>query len=143
MPLSNEDKFLSKIARDIYNTYPYDGKYISQSSSKKEDLLKDYPNAIINSLGYWTHGINVDSSATNRKLGSDIARNITGRGLYGKDLSKEDVSINIYAFKKVQELNKIIELSFAIGDEIVDGISYQKIVNIAKDFLMISVVLKN
>ena len=143
VPLSNEEKTLSKIARDIYNKYPYDGKYIldknklviCQSNANKEDLLKEYPNAIINPLGYWTGGTNVDSGATNRKLGSDMARSITGGGLHGKDLSKADVSINIYAYKKAQELNKTIELSCAIGDEIVDGIPYQEIVNIAKDYI--------
>ena len=35
---------------------------------------------------------------TNRKLGSDMARSVTGGGLHGKDLSKADVSVNIYAF---------------------------------------------
>ena len=143
VPLSDEERTLSKIARDIYKKYPYDGKYIldnnklviCQSNAKKEDLVKDYPNAIINPLGYWTGGTDVDSGATNRKIGSDMARSITGGGLHGKDLSKADVSINIYAFKKAQELNKTIELSCAIGDEIVDGIPYQEIVNIAKDYI--------
>ena len=143
VPLSNEDKTISKIARDIYKKYPFDGKYIldnnklviCQSNAKKEELVKKYPNAIINPLGYWTGGTDVDSGATNRKLGSDMARSITGGGLHGKDLSKADVSLNIYAFKKAQELNKTIELSCAIGDEIVDGIPYQEIVNIAKDYI--------
>ena len=143
VPLSDEERTLSKIARDIYKKYPTDGKYIldknklviCQSNAKKEDLLKDYPNAIINPLGYWTGGTDVDSGATNRKLGSDMARSITGGGLHGKDLSKADVAINIYAFKKAQELNKTIELSCAIGDEIVDGLPYEEIVNIAKDYI--------
>ena len=143
VPLSDEERTLSKIARDIYKKYPYDGKYIldnnklviCQSNAKKEDLVKDYPNAIINPLGYWTGGTDVDSGATNRKIGSDMARSITGGGLHGKDLSKADVSINIYALKKAQELNKTIELSCAIGDEIVDGIPYEEIVNIAKDYI--------
>lgn len=143
VPLSDEERTLSKIARNIYKKYPTDGKYIldknkliiCQSNAKKEDLLKDYPNAIINPLGYWTGGTDVDSGATNRKLGSDMARSITGGGLHGKDLSKADVAINIYAFKKAQELNKTIELSCAIGDEIVDGLTYEEIVNIAKDYI--------
>ena len=143
VPLTKEEKQLSKIARDIYNKYPYDGKYIldkdklviCQSHAKKEELLKDYPKAIINPLGYWTGGPNVDSGATNRKLGSDMGHSVTGGGLHGKDLSKADVSINIYAFKKAQETNKKIEISCAIGDEYIDNIPYQEIVEIAKNYI--------
>ena len=143
VPLSKEEKELSKIARNIYNKYPYDGKYIldkdkliiCQSNAKKEDLLIDYPTAIINPLGYWTGGPNVDSGATNRKLGSDMARSITGGGLHGKDLSKADVSINIYAFLKAQQEQKEINLSCAIGDEYIDNIPYQEIVEIAKEYI--------
>ena len=94
-----------------------------------------YPKAIINPLGYWTGGINVDSGATNRKLGSDMATSITGGGLHGKDLSKADVSINIYAFLKAQKENKTIEISCAIGDEYIDGKPYEEIVSIAKKYI--------
>lgn len=143
VPLSQEEKELSKIARSIYNKYPYDGKYIldkeklviCQSNAKTEDLLKDYPNAIINPLGYWTGGSDVDSGATNRKLGSDMAKSVTGGGLHGKDLSKADVSINIYAFLKAQKEQKKIELSCAIGDEYIDNLPYQEIVEIAKNYI--------
>ena len=143
VPLSKEEKELSKIARNIYNKYPYDGKYIldkdkliiCQSNATTEDLLEYYPNAIINPLGYWTGGPNVDSGATNRKLGSDMAKSVTGGGLHGKDLSKADVSINIYAFLKAQKEQKIIELSCAIGDEYVDNLPYQEIVEIAANYI--------
>ena len=143
VPLTKEEKELSKIARDIYNKYPYDGKYIldkdklviCQSHAKTEDLLKDYPKAIINPLGYWTGGPNVDSGATNRKLGSDMASSVTGGGLHGKDLSKADVSLNIYAFKKAQETNKEVKISCAIGDENIDNIPYQEIVEQARIYI--------
>ena len=143
VPLSKEEKELSKIARNIYNKYPYDGKYIldkdkliiCQSNATTEELLEYYPNAIINPLGYWTGGPNVDSGATNRKLGSDMAKSVTGGGLHGKDLSKADVSINIYAFLKAQKEQKIIELSCAIGDEYVDNLPYQEIVEIAANYI--------
>ena len=143
VPLSVEEIKLSKIARDIYNKYPYDGKYIldndklviCQSNAKTEDLKKDYKKAIINPLGYWTGGSSVDSGATNRKLGSDMARSVTGGGLHGKDLSKADVAINIYAFLKAQKENKVIELSCAIGDEKVDDKDYEEIVEIAKNYI--------
>ena len=143
VPLNKEEKELSSIARAIYNKYPYDGKYIldkdklviCQSNAKESDLKAYYPNAIINPLGYWTGGPDVDSGATNRKLGSDMARSITGGGLHGKDLSKADVAINIYAFLKAQKENKEINLSCAIGDEIVDGKPYEEIVSIAKKYI--------
>ncbi len=143
VPLREEDKKLSKIAHDIYSKYPYDGKYIldkdklviCQSNVEESLLRKDYPNAIINPLGYWTGGTNVDTGATNRKLGSDMALSVTGGGLHGKDLSKADVSINIYAFLKAQETGKVIELSCAIGDELVDDKPYKEIVEIAREYI--------
>jgi S-adenosylmethionine synthetase len=77
----------------------------------------------------------VDTGATNRKLGSDMADSVTGGGLHGKDLSKADVSVNIYAFLKAQETGKPVELCCAIGDERVDGRPYSEIVNIARDYI--------
>lgn len=143
VPLRKEDKILSEIARNIYNIIPSDGKYIldkekliiCQSNIKTETLKKLYPNAIINPLGEWTGGQNVDCGATNRKLGSDMAESVTGGGLHGKDLSKSDVAINIYAFLKAQKENKIINISCAIGDEYVDGKPYSEIVEIAKNYI--------
>ena len=143
VPLTKEEKKLSRIARDIYKKYPYDGKYIldqdrliiCQSNVEREDLQKEYKTATINPLGYWTGGLNVDTGAVNRKLGSDMAQSITGGGIHGKDLSKSDVSINIYAFLKAQKTKKEVKISCAIGDEIVDGIPYEKIVKIAKDYI--------
>ena len=143
VPLRKEDKTLSEIARNIYNIIPSDGKYIldkekliiCQSNIKTETLKKLYPNAIINPLGEWTGGQNVDCGATNRKLGSDMAESVTGGGLHGKDLSKSDVAINIYAFLKAQKENKIINISCAIGDEYVDGKPYSEIVEIAKNYI--------
>ena len=143
VPLTKEEKELSKIAREIYQEYPYDGKYIldqdklviCQSNALKEDLIKKYPEAIINPLGNWTGGINVDSGATNRKLGSDMGHSVTGGGLHGKDLSKADVSLNIYAFKKAQKLQKEVNISCAIGDTFVDGKSYKEIVEEARVYI--------
>lgn len=143
VPLTEEEKKLSKIARDIYKEYPYDGKYIlannkliiCQSNAKTEDLQKRYKKAIINPLGDWTGGTNVDSGATNRKLGSDMAQSVTGGGLHGKDLSKADVSVNIYAFLKAQETGNVVELFCAIGDEFIDGKPYSEIVEIARDYI--------
>ena len=143
VPLTKEQKKLSKIARDIYTKYPTDGKYIlddkkliiCQSNAKNEDLRKLYPNAIINPLGEWTGGTNADCGATNRKLGSDMADSVTGGGLHGKDLSKADVSVNIYAFLKAQEIGKPVKLCCAIGDDEIDGRPYEEIVEIARDYI--------
>lgn len=143
VPVTKEQKKLSKIARDIYKRYPFDGKYIldgerliiCQSNAKKEELKKLYPEAEVNPIGDWTGGSDVDSGATNRKLGSDMADSVTGGGLSGKDCSKADVSVNIYAWLKAQKENRIIELSCAIGDEFVDGKPYSEIVKIAKDYI--------
>lgn len=143
VPLTDEQKKISQIARDIYSKYPYDGKYVlssdnlifCQSNAKTEELKQVYPNAIINPLGEWTGGINVDTGATNRKLGSDMAGSVTGGGLHGKDLSKADVSVNIYAFLKAQETGKEVSLCCAIGDEMIDGKPYSEIVKIAREYI--------
>ena len=143
VPLTKEQKELSRIAHDLYFHYPYDGKYIldgeklviCQSNAKTEDIRERYPNAIINPLGDWTGGTDVDTGAVNRKLGSDQADSITGGGLHGKDLSKADVSVNIYAFLKAQETNQVVAFSCAIGDEYVDNRPYEEIVEIAREYI--------
>lgn len=143
MPLTDEQKELSHIAREIYAKYPYDGKYvlngnrliICQSNAPTEDLKRLYPNAEINPLGYWTGGTDVDAGATNRKLGSDMADSVTGGGLHGKDLSKADVSVNIYAWLKAQRTGNPVQLVCAIGDDTVDGIPYGEIVEIARRYI--------
>ena len=143
MAITDEQKQLSDIARNIYKQYPFDGKYIlddekliiCQSNAYTQFLEVQYPNAIINPLGDWTGGTDVDTGATNRKLGSDMADGITGGGLHGKDLSKADVSVNIYAFLRAQQLKEPVMFSCAIGDETIDGIPYEDIVKIAKEYI--------
>lgn len=123
--------------------YPYDGKYIldgdrlilCQSNAETQHLREIYPTAEINPLGDWTGGTDVDTGATNRKLGSDMADSVTGGGLHGKDLSKADVSVNIYAFLKAQETGKPVTLCCAIGDNAVDGRPYEEIVEIARKYI--------
>lgn len=143
MPLTDEQKQMSKIAKEIYSRYPYDGKYIldearliiCQSNVKSEELQQRYYYAQVNPLGDWTGGTNVDTGATNRKLGSDMADSVTGGGLHGKDLSKADVSVNIYAFLKAQRTGKPVSLCSAIGDNEIDGIPYPEIVRQAKEYI--------
>lgn len=141
-----EQRHLTDIARNIYAKYPSDGKYIlvtgvpkritiCQSNAPTKDLKKIYPTAVINPLGDWEGGYNVDSGATNRKLGSDMGDAVTGGGLHGKDLSKADVSINIYCYLKAQALGKPYELACSIGDEIVDGRPYYQVVEMAREYI--------
>ncbi len=143
MPLTAEQRRLSYVAKDLYKIYPFDGKLIvdedrfviCQSNAESEDLLKLYPEAAVNPIGDWTGGTDVDSGVTNRKLGSDMADSVTGGGLHGKDLSKADVSVNIYAFLKAQKTKQAVELSCAIGDEFIDGKPYGEIVLIARNYI--------
>ena len=143
MPVTEEQKTLSKIAREVFSAYPYDGKYIldgdrliiCQSNAPSDAFRNLYPTAEINPLGDWTGGTDVDTGATNRKLGSDMADSVTGGGLHGKDLSKADVSVNIYAFLKAQETGKPVALCCAIGDDAVDGRPYAEVVEIARTYI--------
>lgn len=149
MPITDEENSLSAFVRYIYTKYPSDGKYIFDSNKNLvigcqsyiqpndlEKYLYELGNTVIaNPLGYWTGGIDSDSGATNRKLGSDMGSAVTGGGLHGKDLSKADVSLNIYCFLKAQELQKPYELYCAIGDQIIDGKPYSEIVEIAREYI--------
>lgn len=145
VPVTEEQKALCEIAKSVYHTYPTDGKYIidearltlCQSHAPAAKLQKRYPGAEVNPLGDWTGGTDVDAGATNRKLGSDMADSVTGGGLHGKDLSKADVSVNIYAWLKAQETGKPVELCCAIGDDTVDGVPYAEIVETARRYIQI------
>lgn len=143
VPLTKEQKELAQLAREIYAAYPTDGKYIldgeriiiCQSQAESVELRNKYTTADVNPLGEWTGGTDVDTGATNRKLGSDMADSVTGGGLHGKDLSKADVSVNVYAFIKAQETGEPVELSCGIGDEFIDGKPYKEIVEIAREYI--------
>lgn len=143
MPVTEEQKKLTALARQIYDAYKSDGKYIldgnrliiCQSNADSVFLRRYYVDAEVNPLGDWTGGSDVDSGATNRKLGSDMGDSVTGGGLHGKDLSKADVSVNIYAWLKAQETGKPVELCCAIGDDCINGVPYGEIVAIAKEYI--------
>ena len=145
VPVTLEQVILSAIAKRIYGTLPYDGKYIidgdeiviCQSHAKDGEISvpEGFREVTINPLGYWTGGTDVDTGATNRKLGSDMADSVTGGGLHGKDLSKADVSLNIYAWLKAQKTGKVVSLCCAIGDDEIDGVPYSEIVEIAREYI--------
>lgn len=135
-PVTDEQKELTTLLENIYSRFPSDGKcvlygdnlIICQSNAEEKeisDCVSDFymginlyePETLINPLGYWTGGINVDSGATNRKLGSDMGDAVTGGGLHGKDLSKADVSVNIVCHVLAQQKQQPVEACCAIGDE--------------------------
>lgn len=150
-PVTNEQYKLALIARRMQFNYPSDGKYlingtsvtICQSKLKEtnyeyvEKYLREVgmENIVINPLGEWDGGIDVDCGATNRKLGSDMGDAVTGGGLHGKDLSKADVSVNIYLHLKAQEERRVCEAICNIGDTEVDGRPFSEIVEIAKKYV--------
>jgi S-adenosylmethionine synthetase len=151
VPVNDEVAALSRIVRGLYRKFPTDGKFIlnddriiaCQSNATNKELTSfikkhvDLGNRkiIVNPLGEWTGGTDVDTGAVNRKLGSDMGEAVTGGGLHGKDLSKADVSVNIYAHMKAQETGEIVNICCAIGDELVDGMPYEEIVDIARYYI--------
>ena len=148
MPVTEEQRRLCDIADELFVNFASDGKYIlagnqlivCQSNATEEeiqDVLKNHIDlfTIINPLGPWTGGTGVDTGATNRKLGSDMGDAVTGGGLHGKDLSKADVSVNIFCHLMAQATGKPFEAHCAIGDERVAGVPFSAIVEIARDYI--------
>lgn len=128
VPITAEQAILTDRVKSIYESVPHDGKYIQDNASGKfiacqshvktsEWKEKFVGNCVINPLGDWDGGLDVDSGATNRKLGSDMGDAVTGGGIHGKDLSKADVSVNICCHVKAQESEMRVEALCAIGDE--------------------------
>lgn len=150
-PITQEQEHLTRVASSIYKQYPFDGKYlinrkditICQSNLLNEDIDKIdtflHDKLVVNPLGPWTGGPNVDSGATNRKLGSDMGDGVTGGGLHGKDLSKADVSVNIWCHLKAQEKGHPIHAICNIGDDTVatslGDIPYKEIVDVAREYI--------
>lgn len=132
MPVTQEQKHLTSLAREVWQRCKSDGKYIESREDEETIIcqsnltpvnrraakeLAQTLEVVINPLGDWTGGTGVDSGATNRKLGSDMGDGVTGGGLHGKDLSKADVSVNIYCHQLAQAAGKPVSAFCAIGDE--------------------------
>lgn len=167
---SPEENLLTKTAKELYAKFPTDGKFIYTAAKNGEGqefigcqsnvTLDDFERAmadttlpeetelVLNPLGEWTGGTNADTGATNRKLGSDMGRAVTGGGLHGKDLSKADVSVNIAAHLYAQKYRCTVDAVCAIGDEavaftfhrtgaetITRYVDYADIVNIARNYI--------
>ena len=165
VPVSDEETTLSQIVRELYLEYPTDGKYIfdeeinkfiaCQSCASSEHLeerivdkleVRDIKDAevIVNPLGEWTGGTDVDTGATNRKLGSDMGRAVTGGGLHGKDLSKADVAVNIACHVLAQQGGGPVEALCAIGakeiifriqDKADLSMKYEDVVEMAREYI--------
>lgn len=137
VPTTDEQHKLANIAGAIYMSVPHDGKYVltdtdlfvcqSNTDDQTEDIIRmwasvaaDDRTQTFNPLGRWTGGLDVDTGATNRKLGSDMGDAVTGGGLHGKDLSKADVSVNLYLWKEAQRNQCSYEAFCAIGEDYVD-----------------------
>ena len=138
VPMNEEENTLLQVTQELYHKFPTDGKFIYDADGStfiacqscahndeieaeiaKSFIARELPveTVIINPLGEWTGGPSVDTGATNRKLGSDMGRAVTGGGLHGKDLSKADVSVNIACFILAQKYGVVVEAKCAIGDE--------------------------
>lgn len=134
VPTNQEEQTLSHLVRDLYRTWPTDGKYLydarernvtaCQSHAKTEEIEKAIRRSnpalfnviTVNPLGEWTGGLDTDTGATNRKLGSDMGRAVTGGGLHGKDLTKADVSVNIVCHILAEQYGREIYAACDIGD---------------------------
>ena len=165
VPVSDEETTLSQIVRELYIKYPTDGKYIydepsgtfiaCQSCAEFKELANTIAdklwvrevedvNLIVNPLGDWTGGTDVDTGATNRKLGSDMGRAVTGGGLHGKDLSKADVAVNIACHVLAQQGGGPVEALCAIGakeiifriqDKADLSMKYEDVVEMAREYI--------
>ena len=64
-----------------------------------------------------------------------MADSVTGGGLHGKDLSKADVSVNIWAWLKAQETGEPVEVCCAIGDDIIGKVPFAEMVETARAYI--------
>lgn len=141
------------ICKYLYAKYPTDGKIVLNddtkelticwSNAKNDDIKKQIPEAtLINPIGEWTGGVNVDTGVTGRKLASDfygIEYPLGGGTIHGKDLSKADTSVNIYCFLKAQETGKEQKAICSIGDKQVningELVDFSEIVETARAYI--------
>lgn len=156
VPVTREQSLLSSTMRDLYESLPYDGKAVAhdkkvticQSNVTYPETLTPflqwYDEATVNPIGPWTGGPDVDTGATNRKLGSDMGDAVTGGGLHGKDLSKADVSVNVTCHLLAQKTMQTVTATCAIGDESVtfefedghgEAYGYGDVVEFARDYV--------
>ena len=156
MPITEEEKTLTELMKKLYRVFPSDGKAIIDKKGKRLVICQSMAPSVavkafvisklnelglngyeveVNPLGDWSGGTSVDSGATNRKLGSDMGMAVTGGGIHGKDLSKADVTLNIFAHMCAQEWQEPVALTCAIGDETINGKPYGEIVEMVREYI--------
>ena len=108
LPVSEEVPLVRNVIDPLYKQY---------IDIEEQPFEKLHFKTNLNPLGPWTGGPDVDTGATNRKLGSDMGDSVTGGGLMGKDLSKADVSVNIACWLRAQQSGQTVTASCAIGDK--------------------------
>lgn len=117
---------------------------INERSAEISSLPFKIRHLTLNPLGEWKGGLNVDSGAVNRKLGSDMGRAVSGGGLHFKDLSKADITLNICCNIFAEILGQEVRCMCAIGDDVVkfqskDGlfteVKYSKCVEMAQTYI--------
>lgn len=148
-PITREQRFLTDVARWIYERHPSDGKYlidrenvtVCQSNADGDDLRRALAERFggdawdVNPIGDWTGGTDVDTGATNRKLGSDMGDGVTGGGIHGKDLSKADVTINIWLHLYAQAARREMTQCCTIGDNMIGMLRYEGMVEEVRAYI--------
>ena len=138
--IMTEHRWISAEYKDGIDINHFDTAIWDGSEGLEKEVLKDSRSyelvTHINPLGPWTGGTDVDCGATNRKLGSDMGDGVTGGGLHGKDLSKADVSVNIWAYLESIRTGREVTACCSIGDETVCGIPYRDIVEQARLYIL-------
>ena len=125
LSLDEEKPLVEDVLRPLYKQY----------IDKYEKSYRINFETNINPIGPWTGGTDVDCGATNRKLGSDMGDGVTGGGLHGKDLSKADVSVNIWCYLESIRTGREVTACCSIGDETVCGIPDRDIVEQARLYI--------
>ena len=141
------------ICKELYEKYPFDGKIVLNddenkltvcwSNTTEQQIREICPQAtLVNPIGDWTGGVNVDTGITGRKLASDfygIEKPLGGGTMHGKDLSKADCSVNIYCYVLAQAKQQDVKAICSIGDKKVnvngEYIDFADIVQVAKQYI--------
>lgn len=129
-PMPDVHKTANAICKKLYKKHEYDGKIVLNDDTKdlticwsnttERQIRKMFPGASkVNPIGDWTGGTDVDTGVTGRKLASDfygIEYPLGGGTMHGKDLSKADVSVNIYCYLEAQRTKVPVKAICSIGD---------------------------
>lgn len=152
-PMPRVHLVATDICRKLYEKHPYDGKIVLNwetedlticwSNTTAEQVKAIIPHdALVNPIGDWTGGVNVDTGITGRKLASDfygIEFPLGGGTMHGKDLSKADCSVNIYCFLRAKEKLEPVKAICSIGDKDVNVngelIPFAEIVAKAREYI--------